>query len=36
MHIELSHERLDVYRVYLEVSSLCGDRIKRGAADHRL
>jgi four helix bundle protein len=25
MQAELSHERLDVYRVYLEVANLCGD-----------
>ncbi len=25
MQPELSHERLDVYRVFLEAASLCGD-----------
>ena len=32
MQIDLSHERLDVYRVYLEAATLCGDIVSSVAA----
>jgi hypothetical protein len=32
MQAELSHERLDVYKVYLEAASLCGDIVSDAAA----